>query len=217
MSANNLAEQNGLGYWFSPPRRQSEPGYSRLDIVLREIPTEKHFDPEQVRVIVALQNGGEYRTIEHPWSGEKSLRICAGPIDIMGQRDKRLEVFTFGGDLSIDVHERATNLIFTSPAPILKVRTMESEASLLAQEAEILIAERSAALEKTPGEFDRRLISANPIILYRAILHAILIRFQELHGSVSEAQFHLRHVLSEEARYLEETLNLPDQGLEQIL
>lgn len=218
MNQINMAFQKDLGYVFLPSRRHSEPGFSRLDIVLRAKPTEHHFDPHTVRVIVAQEHGPGYWMIQHPWSGNQSLRICAGQLDLIDRFDKRVEVFTFGGELEIDGSEDYTSVIITSPAPILVFHTKESAASLLAEEAEILIAERVAEDETEPGRFDIRLVSVEPMSLYRSILSAIQARVLDLPRNTGEIWLHFYAILKEETRYLEESLpNVPNKRLDEIL
>ncbi|MCU0484673.1 MAG: hypothetical protein MUC85_01050 [Anaerolineales bacterium] len=217
MSQNNLAEQKDLGYVFSPGRRSSEPGYSRLDMVLMDTPTEEHFDPVYLRAILAQEDSVNYEMIEHPWYGDPTLRVCAGPLDLVDRKNKRVEMFTFGGELHIEVEEQLTAIIFTSPAPIILLRVHESAATLLAQEAEILLAQRCAFLESKPGEYDHRLASAAPIGLYRSILCALQERLELLPHTGNELWMHFRHVVKEEARFLDDEIPGPCSRLEDIL
>ena len=218
MNQHNLAIENNLGYVFTPGRRPSEPGYSRLDIALRDTPSEHHFDPSSVRAMVAHEQTVDYWTIEHAWSGEKSLRICAGPLDLADRKNKRVEIFSFGGQLAIEGQDTLTSIVFTSPAPILILRAVESVSSLLAQEAEILLAQRCAALESHPGEFDRRLIEVDPMVLYRSILHAVLARLEALPRNDIELWQQFQHMLKVETRILQDEFhNEPCQNLESIV
>jgi hypothetical protein len=213
----NLAEQKDLGYVFSPGQRPSELGFSRLDLVLRDTPTEEHFDPVYLRLLTAREGSANMDVIEHPWMGEKVLRVCAGPLDLVDRQNKRVELFAFGGDLSIETKDQLTAAVFSSPAPILLLRAHESAASLLAQEAEILLAERCAFLESKPGEYDHRLALVAPLVLYRSILCAIQARLERLPHTGNELWMHFQHVLKEEARFLEEEMPIPCCRLEDIL
>ena len=60
----NPAEQKDLGYVFSPGRRPSEPGFSCLDLVLRDTPTEEHFDPMYLRLLIAREGSANMEVIE---------------------------------------------------------------------------------------------------------------------------------------------------------
>ena len=213
----NLAEQKDLGYVFSPGRRPSEPGFSCLDLVLRDTPTEEHFDPVYLRLLIAREGSANMEVIEHPWNGEKVLHVCAGPVDLVDRKNKRVELFTFGGELSIETKDQLTAVVFSSPAPILLLRAHESAASLLAQEAEILLAERCACLESKPGEYDHRLALVVPLVLYHSILCAVQTRLERLPHTGNELWMHFRHILKEEVRFLQEETAGPCYRLEDIL
>ena len=47
-----------LGYTFSPKRRPSEPGYSRLDILITPKPSGLHFDPKSVTLTIYSEKRG---------------------------------------------------------------------------------------------------------------------------------------------------------------
>ena len=107
-----------LGYILYPPRRPHEPGYPRLDVILRSTPTGQHFDPLSVYLDVATANQEVNRlTVEHPWSDQDDYTVCAGIVDLIDQKGKHLDAFTFGGALHIQTEEERTLLVLTSPAP----------------------------------------------------------------------------------------------------
>lgn len=196
-----------LGYVLYPRRRPTEPGYPRLDVVLRAIPSEEHFDPIQV-LLTALDpvRGVTQLTLEHPWPRAETYLVCAGPVDLIDRKGKHLDLFTFGGSLQIEPEEEHTLLVFTSPAPILL--TTESPLDrLLVEEAEILLAERQAAREVTPGVYDQHLQDAPPLELYHAMLAAIQERYRHLPPSDNEVILKFKHILREERAATEEELS----------
>ncbi len=201
-------QEHHLGYVLYPPHRRSEPGYAGLEVWLSDQVSGLHFDPVYLRVPVADEAGMSWQNIDHPYHGENHLRLCAGPIDVMGFGEKRLEAFSFGGELTIEPGEEASQAVLSSPAPIL-VRTSSRTASiLLMEEAELLLALRRGVWDEHPGEFDRRLSAAQPIELYHAILESMLARLKELPMTLSEAEQHLLHQLREECREIEESGHL---------
>jgi hypothetical protein len=196
-----------LGYILYPRRRPTEPGYPRLDVVLRAIPSEEHFDPTQV-LLTALDpvRGVTQLTLEHPWPCPETYPVCAGPVDLIDRKGKHLDLFNFGGSLQIEPEEEQTTLVFTSPAPIL-LTTESSHDRLLVEEAEILLAERQAAREVTPGVYDQHLQEAPPLELYHAMLVAIQERYRHLPLSENEVILKFKHILREERAATEEELS----------
>jgi hypothetical protein len=196
-----------LGYVLYPRRRPTEPGYPRLDVVLRAIPSEEHFDPTQVLLTVVDPIQGVISlTLEHPCPRADTYRICAGPVDLIDRKGKHLDLFSFGGALQIEPEAEHTLLVFTSPAPILL--TTESPLDrLLVEESEILLAERQAAREVTPGLYDQHLQEAPPLELYHAMLAAIQERYRHLPPSENDLILKFKHILRMELAATEEELS----------
>lgn len=182
MHSQDEFDKNGLGYTFHPRLYSHAPGHPQLDIVLRAKPTERHFDPVRVRLTVAAPGDGlELVTIwHHPESSEEHHRVCAGFVAISDRRDKRVEAFTFGGDLHVTPQADLTLCVLTSPAPIIEILPQPlthgpSVATMLVDEVEALIARRRAAWEREqgPDAFDKRLAATDPFVLYLACLQAL--------------------------------------------
>jgi hypothetical protein len=204
---NTLHDTKNLGYILYPRRRPTEPGYPRLDVILRTTPSEHHFDPVQV-LLTAVDRiqGVSFLTLQHPLPRRETYPVCAGPIDLIDRLGKHLDIFSFGGSLQIEPEEEHTTLVFTSPAPILL--TAESPLDrLLVEEAEILLAQRQAAREVTPGLYDQHLQEAPPLELYHAMLAAIQERYQHLPPSENELTLKFRHILRVELEATEEELS----------
>jgi hypothetical protein len=170
-----------LGYTLSPGRRPSEPGFSKLTAVLRDAPSGMHFDPEYACLSVAADGGSlASLAVQHPWNGELRYRACAGQINLIDRKGKQVDLFTFGSDVSLTVKEEETRLVLVSLAPLLLSREYHSAPALLAQETEILLAQRRAHWQDAPEEFDHRLCQVEPLSLYFACLHTILQRFERM-------------------------------------
>ncbi|MCJ7532143.1 MAG: hypothetical protein MUO64_14085 [Anaerolineales bacterium] len=72
MVGSTSSQLPDLGFIFYPPKNADSPGYPRLDIILREKPTGRHIDPEQILVsTISKFTGIETIKIVHPWTGEK--------------------------------------------------------------------------------------------------------------------------------------------------
>jgi len=200
---NVSPEAVDLGYILYPRRRPHEPGYPRLDVILRTKPTGHHFDPLKVHLTVTLPEGGiTPLVVEHPWSDLEDYVVCAGKVELIDRNNKHLDAFTFGGAMHIQPEEDHSVLILNSPAPIL-LSAESSLEHLLIDECEIILAERKAIRESERGLFERHLKNAPPLELYRALLIAILERYQHLPPNEDELVFKLEHTLRTEIEAVE--------------
>lgn len=220
-------EDNGdkeQGYSFYPKQYDHAPGFPRLDIILRAIPTEMHFDPEHVWLTIAAvtlpEADIEHLLIHHNWHGRPQYRACAGTVRMTDRRGKIEEAFTFGGDIAVHAEEDKTIVTLTSPAPILHLfkPPMSSITSLLAAEVQVLLAERGAVwLRQKPGEFEHRLANADPLTLYRSCIEALKDRFHDYPDDENESIKAFRHFLQFEASYQTGQAGGPPQLLADIL
>lgn len=170
-SPNNEIADDCFGYYFHHAKDKFEMGSSQLDVNLRSTPTERHFDPEQLRLRIAEQ--GEdiaHLRIYHPWPGGRHMRAVIGDVVLRDRKDKTVEAFTFGGTLTIERREDCTRCSLTSPVPIIDLRDDHREAHILAAEAKALIARRRVDWEHDLERFEARLAQADPEKLYFAIL-----------------------------------------------
>ena len=198
-------EVHELGYVLHPPRRESEPGYSQVDIRLAALASGQHFDPEEARLTVVFPpDGVSQLTIEHPWSNEKLYRTCPGHIYIADRLGKHLELFTFGGEAHILTDIQETQVSLRSPAPILVPAGGRREVILLAEEVEVLLAQRRAARENEPEAFERNLANAPPLGLYLAMLLTLQEKYQHLHYGEDESVTRFKHLLRVEVEAVEE-------------
>jgi hypothetical protein len=168
-----------LGYRFDPPAYPHSPGYPGLEINIHASPTRQHYDPETV----SLQNvssGGqaESLTLYHPWPYARFYRICAGRIVLEDRVGKKINFYTFGGELEIKTLRDSTHCRLDSPAPILYLGRLFSIPNILADEVEILLAEKAADCLPDGGAQDQYLSAMDPWVLYVACLHALEDKFQ---------------------------------------
>lgn len=206
-----------FGYILAPARRLSEPGASGIQIYLEAIPSREHFDPKIVLVSTFNERGGiSHLTIEHPWSGEMEIQVCAGPFDLIDRTDKHVDGFTYGGSLHIEVSEGVTALTLESPAPIL-VRTHHAMANLLAEESEILLAQRRAKVIDEEA-LEQHLIEAEPLKLYRACLEALQERLVHLPHTDDPLMLKFKHMVREERQAVEDQLpGIYDADLDELI
>jgi hypothetical protein len=182
MSDQYDSNEKEYGYFFHSQERSDSPGHPQLDVFLRSVPTEKHFDPVKMTINVAV--GGkdiEFIKVHHPWSLLEHYRVCSGRVILQDRKGKKVEAFTFGGDLQIESKEEVTIGNLTSPAPILELTSTSSFPSLLAEETEIIFAERRAEWEPDHTTFNKKLIMADPFVLYCACLEYLEVKYEHSH------------------------------------
>ncbi len=171
----DLTHEPDLGYVFYPLEISDHPGYQRMDVIIQQEPTNRHYDPEQAQYHVVAPTGNiEHITISHPWTLGTRYQVCAGRIFLTDRKGKRVEAFSFGGDLQILSAANHTVCGLQSTAPIFHLVTIADLPMWITAEVEILLAERKAHWDPThPHDFEEKLVKANPFLLYASCLKAI--------------------------------------------
>jgi len=183
------------GYIFHPGH--SCFGYEQVDVMLAAKTTLEHFDPEKMRVNIGAGRSVQTLDIHHPWRMAHEYPVIAGRIILTDRVHKQVEVFTLGGQLTITSQPEQTCCTFTSEAPFLDLVTDHSVSTLLANEIEILLAERRAARNfRLSGEFDNLLLGIPPQTLYTVCLRAINEKFKVYHGFSDPVMQHFKHQLA---------------------
>lgn len=202
----DLSDVPDLGYFFYPGETIDHPGHPRLDVVIREQPTLHHYDPEWVSFVVASAAGlVEGLTIHHPWQGDSRYRICAGRIILCDRLGKRVEAFSFGGQLHIDSNQERTVCALVSPAPIFSVYAFYDLATWVVDEVEILLAEQRAQwCPEHPHDFEDRVAAADPSVLYASCLVALQGRLRSQRSSGDRLVSAARHFVIHEIKRLQD-------------
>lgn len=173
-----IAQVENWGYFLLPPSHPDSPGYTGLLVAIRRAPTNKHFDPETLRLhVVTAQGRPEAVTLDRKPNSPFAHRVCLGETLITDRFGKRVEFFIFGG--SLEVAELADETIYSlrSSAPILQLtRDLESLSDHLASQAQVELNELRS-LWRADDAFDKRLASIEPQVLYRALLRALREKF----------------------------------------
>ncbi len=192
-----------LGYNFYPGPSQF--GGEKFDALLSSKPTQTHFDPEKLQVQVGAMRGVQWLEIHHPWRQAVDYRVCPGRILLSDRLQKRVEVFTLGGQLHISNDETHTHCVFTSSAPFLDLVTSQSLSTLLANEVEILLARQRAARNlRLSGEFDALLLQIEPQALYICCLSQIREKFKRYPAYNDSIMQHFKHRLELEISRLDD-------------
>ena len=209
-----------LGYWFSPPESKGAPGGNRLEISLPESPIGEFFTPISVHLSVkSRQDFPEKLKIIHPWTFGQNYQLLPGVIEIIPTDGEKVEAFTLGGDLEIEMRDTMTTCIVTSPAPILEITSNGTIEDLFIEELQILLAERRAVLLNEANDYDDRIIDAPPMELYAAMLNALIDKFDHSHHKEDPQLLELIHFLHAEKRRLqdEDLLPMVAPSLEELL
>lgn len=187
------------GYYLLPKSHPDSPGYTGLLVAIREQPTEKHFDPQTIRLRLRDKHNeatwttlGLHSPVE--LSIKASLHACPGQVMLRDRTDKRTNFFVFGGSLEAVSVPGETVYSIRSPAPILKLTDdLESVPDQLASETEALIGELEVKWGANEEGFARRLAQVEPFQFYLVTLQAILARYERDHHILEETfhEFHL--------------------------
>lgn len=214
MSDQYNFNEKEYGYFFHPQERPDSPGHPQLDVFLRSVPTYQHFDPMKMTLNVALEHKDiEFLKVHHPWSLREQYQACAGRVILQDRTGKKVEAFTFGGDLRIESEEELTIGVLASSAPILELISTSSIPSLLAEETEILVAERRAEWEHDHATFIKKLIRADPLTLYCACLEDLRVKIDYSQLRDGEDIQHFAHFIYREIEALQELHKWPSRLL----
>jgi len=208
------------GYYQLPRSHPHSPGYTGLLVAIREAPTERHFDPEKIRLQILDEDGIPQRmTFGLEQHLAKSRQVCTGRVILQDRRDKEVEFFTFGGSIESVSVPGETVYSLRSTAPILQLTDEgESIPNLLAAETEVLIAKQRVRWRADDEGFGMQLAQVGPLQFYVATVSSLLACAEQtsvLPNEIAE----LYTVLCKERSWLEETGQWPDRllSLEQLL
>jgi hypothetical protein len=154
-------------------------GFSGLLVAIRPAPTEEHYDPELMHLRLRDENGlAQWVTVRQRPPFSRPVPVCAGHITLDDRREKKVEFFTFGGEIRSVLAETATVYAISSPVPILGITppSLSSTGEKLALKAETILARADARWGRDRHGFLRRLGEVDPLQLYAAILEGILCR-----------------------------------------
>jgi len=189
-----------IGYLYHYPNLDQPNDKFRLDIFISSVPTEKHFDVQQVYIFIKTPAGTmEKTTVKHPWTYKKTANIYAGVVILEDRNKNKKEAFTFGGDLKIESQASQTICFLTSSAPILEINGTTPMHRFFVEELEILFAKRRA-MYPNHSAYEKLLIEADPLKLYLASLKTLIQKFEKFpHKDRKYRQF-LHFLYSEKHR-----------------
>lgn len=198
----NHSQEPNLGYIFYPYEGTDHPGHPQLDIIIQAVPTFKHYDPEKVNFrIVSAENAIQDISIRHPWTYENRFRVCAGLIILSDRNGKRVEAFSFGGELEIRKEAENTNCSLKSPAPIFALFEPNNLSAWFVDEIEILLAKQKAHWNpQHPHDFETHLATVEPFRLYASCLQALMTLVAGKHFAPEGVEFEGQHFVQNEIK-----------------
>ncbi|MEJ2149397.1 MAG: hypothetical protein P8Z40_07935 [Chloroflexota bacterium] len=193
-----MKQKNGdeLGYLLHGRQHPSELGFPELTINITSQPTGQHFDPEHVvfPVVDPLGQIG-HLTVFHPWRQGKTYRVCAGRIVLRDRLNKRVEAFSFGGELEVTTEKSHTACLLRSPAPIFELVDLDGLSVTFISTLESLLARQRVTWDCDDAGYEHRLASVKPDALFTAALVGVAAqldhtpsegRGEHLHGEAAE-------------------------------
>jgi hypothetical protein len=201
---NDSVSVQTFGYLYYPDENRKSIGYRRLDVCLRTQPTGQHFDPIDLRFPAIIACEIQQIHLRHPWHGTNRNQVAAGRIIMTDWRGKAVEAFSFGGDLSIMVHEDHTLCILTSDAPILTLGSAhmgqldENLAALLAERAEGVLAKARATYSQHFTSFDAQMAVVEPIVLYCAVITLLEAEINTVPHHHTQEMIHFKRIVQRE-------------------
>jgi hypothetical protein len=173
----DLKAVDALGFTIHPHLYSNAPGSHRVDICITDIPTQLHFDPERLHCRVK-SNSDDVETLQVRYrktgmSLGETYTLIAGPISLFDRMGEEVIFFTLGGKLTIQIQEATTFCKIESPVPILQKDRVHRIPRMLAEEIEILLAERRAAWLPNVDHFNKKLATVDPFVLYATCLESI--------------------------------------------
>jgi hypothetical protein len=172
------------GYYLLPKSHPDSPGYTGLLVAIRKQPTEKHFDPQSMRLRLRDKyNKAKWTTLWLRSPAElaikASIHVCPGEVMLRDRTDKRVDFFVFGGSLEAVAVPGETVYSLRSPAPILELTDdLESVPDQLASETQAFMGELEVRWGSDEEGFAHRLARVDPLQFYLATLQSLLARYE---------------------------------------
>jgi hypothetical protein len=202
----DLSHKPDLGYFFHSHETPDHPGPPRLDVIIPETPTYQHFDPQKAQFYVVSPAGDiEHLSIHHPWTMGNRYRVYAGRIILTDRKAKRVEAFSFGGDLQILSDEDHTVCALVSAVPIFPLFTTLDLPMWIVAQFEILLAQQEAHWDSQhPYDFETHLAAVDPFLLFASCLQAIQDKANHIHSGAEELDRQGRHFMQTKIKRLQE-------------
>ena len=169
-----------LGYKLYPPAYSHAPGHARVDVLIWNEPTHRHFDPESMELSVIsdkrrpislkISHRQYAESVQREKLFERHYEVAASVIRIVDRKHKVVEFFTCGGDFWVNHRMPFSLCILKSPAPIMPMNHGNTISVLLVEQLLILLAMRRADWIFDKNKYESRLADIKPFDFYTACL-----------------------------------------------
>jgi hypothetical protein len=117
---NAVEDLRELGFTLLNSDRPAAPGGSQLLVALRDRPTLRHFDPEQITCWVAAAERGRALTIDRS-SPSGARPILWGHVHVVDRLGIENRFLTFGGEMAVADVDRSLRVVrHVSPGPVVR-------------------------------------------------------------------------------------------------
>ncbi|MGD2246603.1 MAG: hypothetical protein PVI11_08660 [Candidatus Aminicenantes bacterium] len=171
--------QNHLSYAIHEERKDPKAGFHRLDIILRETTEDQLYGVREIELRLLTPERkqdairGNKTTFTHQWKQDKTYKVVPGRIYLTYEGGKKLEFFTFGGNISIQGDEEKTHCTLESPAPIFQLNEVETLNTAFIEEVEILLAQEHAKWGDDDQVYWKHITQTPPLTLYASCLFTL--------------------------------------------
>jgi hypothetical protein len=166
----------GLGF-LSSSDLPDRPGPAYLLVALREVPTERHYDPELVEYWVSQGGRGARRLLTRSTPLPLETEFSWGLIRIVDRLHVTNEYLTFGGRLSAGMVAGVAIAVFISAAPLLRRGGHSQGWDPGAETLGAFFGRFLLAVDYTPG-FEASAAAADPITRYAAFVADAMGRYR---------------------------------------
>lgn len=180
-----------LGFTLVNSDHPGAPGAAYLVVALRDQPTLRHFDPEEITYWVIEAGRGRLASIDRDVAVAPAPEHAWGRITLTDRLGVRNQFLTFGGSLRVQALDPSTLAVgFASPVPILRWSGHSQGLDPLTAEVGAFFGRMMVPIDFNPGA-EHLVSAASPLTLYAAFVQDVRERFihsealREAHVSIA--------------------------------
>jgi hypothetical protein len=169
------------GYILHPQDDLKSGGSAALEFIIHPGVEQSIFSPQHVSLnVISREKTPENLRIFHPWTFQSEYRVTLGRVEMRASDDRKVVLFTFGGDLQIDNHDQYLTGMHRSPAPIFLLKEdINTVHNLFADQVMILLKTHSFAEEAAQRAIQTSLAGAHPLHLYISCLKTLQVKYKD--------------------------------------
>jgi hypothetical protein len=182
-----------------------------LEFIIRQDIEQSTFSPQHVALnVTSRENIPEGIRIFHPWTFQTNYRVTLGRVEMRASGDRKVVLFTFGGNLHLDNHDKYLTGLHESPAPIFLLKEdINTVHTLLADQVMILLKTHSSADDVSQRTMQENLAGAHPLQLYISCLKTLQEKYRD-HTSKNMPHVHdFVHFIQNEINRMERSQKRP--------